>query len=317
MPAVTPTVRTIGSNFAFTVTGAGTFTLFTIDAQSKANLKVTSAYLPSEVTNFLTDQCQLALVVPSSKVAQVGLSLFSLATLTDGTTVSAAMVEAPADVFSCVISTSGAESVLVQFASSITGGYTLNPALDQAVSAAVTSVTASAPLASSGGLTPTISLTGTVAAANGGTGAAITDEHKVFAGPITGGPLAPSFRVLDTTDLPGSIVTRATITQGAPAAAVTFDASAASAYDVKINGATQVNFDFSAIPANVSVSCAAIITTGTAGAGDNVTNTSFAAINKWIGAAPALPTADVAETKYLVVATNFNGITIGSWQTLV
>jgi hypothetical protein len=45
-------------------------------------------------------------------------------------------------------------------------------ALEWVSSGGVTSVTASAPLASSGGATPNISLTGTVAAANGGTGIA-------------------------------------------------------------------------------------------------------------------------------------------------
>jgi len=46
-------------------------------------------------------------------------------------------------------------------------------------------------------------VTGTVAVANGGTGAALTTSNFVFAGPTSGSPAAPSFRALTTADIAG------------------------------------------------------------------------------------------------------------------
>ncbi len=79
---------------------------------------------------------------------------------------------------------------------------------------------ASSPLASSGGATPTISLSGTVPIANGGTGAATAAANLVFAGPATGADAAPSFRALAAADLPSTAVTAGSYTN----ASVTFDA---------------------------------------------------------------------------------------------
>ena len=46
-------------------------------------------------------------------------------------------------------------------------------------------------------------VTGTVAVANGGTGASLTTSNFVFAGPSSGSPAAPSFRALTTADIAG------------------------------------------------------------------------------------------------------------------
>ena len=48
----------------------------------------------------------------------------------------------------------------------------------------------------------TDTVSGTLAIANGGTGASSVADNLVFAGPSTGGPLAPSFRSLVASDLP-------------------------------------------------------------------------------------------------------------------
>lgn len=45
-------------------------------------------------------------------------------------------------------------------------------------------------------------VTGTVAVANGGTGISITDAHKVLIGPTSGPAAAPTWRTLDSTDIP-------------------------------------------------------------------------------------------------------------------
>lgn len=101
----------------------------------------------------------------------------------------------------------------------------------------VSSVGATAPITSSGGLTPTIGVTaaalnkvddtnvtitlsgspstaliaattmglgwtGQLAISRGGTGAATTTSNFVFIGPTSGSPAAPSFRALTTTDIP-------------------------------------------------------------------------------------------------------------------
>lgn len=65
----------------------------------------------------------------------------------------------------------------------------------------VTSVTASSPLASTGGTTPEISLSGVVPVANGGTGVATAAQNRVLATP-DGSTGAPSFRALVAADLP-------------------------------------------------------------------------------------------------------------------
>ena len=101
----------------------------------------------------------------------------------------------------------------------------------------VSSVTATAPITSTGGLTPIIGVTaaalnktddtnvtmtlsgspstaliaattmdlgwtGQLAVSRGGTGAALTTANFVFAGPATGSPAAPGFRALTTADIP-------------------------------------------------------------------------------------------------------------------
>ena len=48
----------------------------------------------------------------------------------------------------------------------------------------------------------TDTVSGTLAVANGGTGAATASDNVVFAGPSTGGPSAPSFRALVSSDIP-------------------------------------------------------------------------------------------------------------------
>lgn len=48
----------------------------------------------------------------------------------------------------------------------------------------------------------TDTVSGTLAVANGGTGAATASDNVVFAGPSTGGPSAPSFRALVASDIP-------------------------------------------------------------------------------------------------------------------
>jgi hypothetical protein len=48
----------------------------------------------------------------------------------------------------------------------------------------------------------TDTVTGTLAASNGGTGASTASDNYVFAGPVTGGPSAPSFRALVASDIP-------------------------------------------------------------------------------------------------------------------
>ncbi len=113
----------------------------------------------------------------------------------------------------------------------------------------VTSVGATAPITSTGGLTPTIGVTaaalnkiddtnvtvtlsgspstallaattmglgwtGQLAVSRGGTGAALTTANFVFAGPTSGSPAAPSFRALTTADIPaiGATITNDTTT---------------------------------------------------------------------------------------------------------
>lgn len=48
----------------------------------------------------------------------------------------------------------------------------------------------------------TDTVSGTLAVANGGTGAATASDNYVFAGPVSGGPSAPSFRALVAGDIP-------------------------------------------------------------------------------------------------------------------
>jgi hypothetical protein len=48
----------------------------------------------------------------------------------------------------------------------------------------------------------TATVTGTLAASNGGTGASTASDNYVFAGPATGGPSAPTFRALVASDIP-------------------------------------------------------------------------------------------------------------------
>lgn len=48
----------------------------------------------------------------------------------------------------------------------------------------------------------TATVTGTLAAANGGTGVSTASDNTIFAGPSTGGPSAPTFRALVPGDLP-------------------------------------------------------------------------------------------------------------------
>lgn len=62
----------------------------------------------------------------------------------------------------------------------VQGGNTVKATAAQIIASKVTSVTASAPLASSGGVNPNISLTGTVAVVNGGTGLASFTANQVF-----------------------------------------------------------------------------------------------------------------------------------------
>lgn len=86
----------------------------------------------------------------------------------------------------------------------------------------VTSVAASSPLASSGGATPTISLSGIVAKANGGTGEDNSTggtANTVWARP-NGSTGAASYRALVAADLPNTAVTPGSYTN----ANVTFDA---------------------------------------------------------------------------------------------
>ena len=48
----------------------------------------------------------------------------------------------------------------------------------------------------------TATVSGTLAASNGGTGASTASDNYVFAGPATGGPSAPTFRALVASDIP-------------------------------------------------------------------------------------------------------------------
>ncbi|CAB4174917.1 hypothetical protein UFOVP1131_78 [uncultured Caudovirales phage] len=48
----------------------------------------------------------------------------------------------------------------------------------------------------------TTTVTGTLPVAKGGTGATTASDNTVFAGPVTGGPSAPSFRALAASDIP-------------------------------------------------------------------------------------------------------------------
>ena len=74
----------------------------------------------------------------------------------------------------------------------------------------VTSVTATSPLASSGGATPSISFTGILLAANGGTGVATATANFVFAGPASGAAAAPTFRAAVPLDLAPLLFARKT-----------------------------------------------------------------------------------------------------------
>lgn len=60
----------------------------------------------------------------------------------------------------------------------------------------------SAKLATSAVDLSTTTVTGTLPVAKGGTGATTASDNTVFAGPVTGGPSAPSFRALAASDIP-------------------------------------------------------------------------------------------------------------------
>jgi hypothetical protein len=83
------------------------------------------------------------------------------------------------------------------------------------LSGVVLSVGASGVLSSSGGQNPTISLTGIVPIANGGTGASSTGADFVFAGP-TSGSGALSFRALVAGDIPSLAGTYVLLAPGSP-----------------------------------------------------------------------------------------------------
>lgn len=88
-------------------------------------------------------------------------------------------------------------------------------------SAAITAANGSVFTGSGAGLTaiPAASLTGQVAVANGGTGAATASANTFFAGPTSGSAAAPGFRAITAADLPAS---------GAPSGSLTLWATPAA-----------------------------------------------------------------------------------------
>lgn len=73
------------------------------------------------------------------------------------------------------------------------------------------SVSASPPLASTGGPTPDISLADAVPVAKGGTGVATALANRVFAGPASGVAAAPGFRQLAIGDMPAGLLTASSL----------------------------------------------------------------------------------------------------------
>ncbi len=76
--------------------------------------------------------------------------------------------------------------------------------------------------------------TGILPISNGGTGSATVANNLVFAGPTTGGPLAPSFRALSASDIPSLSATYLPLTGGTLTGAVISAAGTAAAPSVGV-----------------------------------------------------------------------------------
>lgn len=177
----------------------------------------------------------------------------------------------------------------------------------------VTSVTASSPLASSGGATPDISLSGNVPVANGGTGVAVASANLVFSGPTSGVAAAPSFRSLDYPDLPAGISKNYALSTGS----VTVDPANGASQTLVLNATTTLTMAFSTIN---TAGYSATVTVMVDGNGTNTLNVS--GVTDWITSNPFSGGAITpANANFLLVVTNFNlgGVlkVVGSWQQLI
>lgn len=357
-------IRLDGQTLGFTTAGAETVNLVTLNMVTGA---VTSAWLTDEdIQNLEPAVSELFSLVPAGAARNAAALQLLQRLITVAPASAASLTQATAGgppAYTLTVATGAAAYFVAHLPFSSDGNISWATGIDVVGTGTVTGVTASAPLASSGGVTPDISLASAVPNTLGGTGAdssGWTGVAKVTAGvwgpgsidltsevsgvlPIANGGTGSSTAPADPGDNGKPLVASAggyalannlalannsvalvaatDIVQALPGDPVLFTANTESAQGIVIQGLTVLDFDFSSIASGLSVSCAALIVTGTAGAADNVNVGSFAAITKWIGAVPALPTADAVPTSYLVVATNMpngaGGSTIvGSWQAL-
>lgn len=170
----------------------------------------------------------------------------------------------------------------------------------------VSSVTASSPLASSGGATPDISLTSTVPVANGGTGVTTASAASVFMGPTSGGAAAPSFRALGYSDLPTAAVGIHAIS--ATSGSVAIDLTAGSIQTQTVSGTT--TYSVTGASATLSYGVAVVITAS----GTQTVN--FDANWKWVGVKPTqIATGTVAVLTLTNSGANATDV-IAAWQVL-
>jgi trimeric autotransporter adhesin len=88
----------------------------------------------------------------------------------------------------------------------------------------------------------TSQITGTLPVSNGGTGATTAANNTFFMGPSTGGPLAPSFRTIASSDINAIAFVNGGNSFGATANIGTNDANQ---LNIKTNGSTRMSFDAS------------------------------------------------------------------------
>jgi hypothetical protein len=164
--------RLDGQTLGFSLTAPDTTVdVLSLDIVSGA---VTSAYLTStDILNLQPAVSAIFSLVPSAQRAAGALGMLQrLITVAPSAaaTVTLSAVNTAGNVYALRATISGAPSQIIAHLPFSADGQLAWATGTGGGSGTVTGVTASAPLASSGGATPNISLTGTVALANGGTG---------------------------------------------------------------------------------------------------------------------------------------------------
>jgi hypothetical protein len=174
--AITST-RIDGQTLGFSLTApTTTVDVISLDIVSGA---LTSAYLTEEdIRNLKFAVEALFDLVPSGQRAAGAVGLLQrLITVAPAAAsgITQAAVNTAGSVYALRVTTAAQPTqIIAHLPFSADGQLAWATGIDVAGTGTVTAVTASAPLASSGGATPDISLTGTVATANGGTGVTAT-----------------------------------------------------------------------------------------------------------------------------------------------